>query len=117
MVRREVTEDPVIEVLRALSEPIRVDIMTRIINTKELACTTLEAELPVGKSTISYHMKILRRAGLVDIRKDGTYYFYTARRQAMRAIMPGLVKWLGNRELSIESPKPTPRRTTNGATR
>lgn len=103
MARREVLDDPVIDVFRALSEPIRVDIMTRILNTKELACTTLETELPVGKSTISYHMKILRRAGLVTIRKEGTYYFYTPRRQAIRELMPGLLKWLGARELSVDN--------------
>lgn len=42
----------------------------------ELPCTALDDALPVGKSTISYHIGILRRAGLINVRKAGRNYFY-----------------------------------------
>jgi len=92
-----VTRDPAIEILRALADPIRLDIMTRIMSVDELACTTLEKELPISKSTISYHMKILYRAGLVDIRKVGRFYHYQARREELEERIPGLQQWLAER--------------------
>lgn len=68
----------------------------------------------MSKSTIFYHMKILRRAGLVNIRKEeGTYYFYTVRCRALREIMPGLLKRLGDRPLALDNGrKPSTQRCT-----
>jgi ArsR family transcriptional regulator len=89
--------DPAIEILKALADPIRLKIMSRIVSSKELACTTLELELPISKSTISYHMRILHAAELIDIRKEGKFYHYTARREVMDDVMPGLATWLDGR--------------------
>jgi len=91
------THDPVVEVFKALSEPIRLDIMARIVTVDELPCTTLEKELPISKSTISYHMKILYRARLIDIRKDGRYYHYRARTTEIEQLVPGLLHSLATR--------------------
>jgi DNA-binding transcriptional ArsR family regulator len=91
------THDPVIEVFKALSEPIRLDIMARIVAVGELPCTTLEKELPISKSTISYHMKILYHAHLIDIRKDRRYYHYRARTTEIEQLVPGLLTWIAAR--------------------
>jgi DNA-binding transcriptional ArsR family regulator len=91
------SRDPAVEVLKALSDPIRLGIMSRIASTEELPCTTLEQELPISKSTISYHMRILRAAGLIDIRKQGKFYHYTARSTEIDDVIPGLMSWLVKR--------------------
>jgi DNA-binding transcriptional ArsR family regulator len=91
------TRDPAVDVLKALSDPIRLGIMSRIASTDELPCTTLEQELPISKSTISYHMRILRGAGLIDIRKQGKFYHYTARSKEIDQMIPGLMSWLVKR--------------------
>jgi DNA-binding transcriptional ArsR family regulator len=83
-----------VEVFRALGEPLRAGIMARIATTDELACTSLEEMLTVSKSTISYHMKILYQAGLIDIRKEGRNYFYRARRAAIDEALPGMLECL-----------------------
>jgi DNA-binding transcriptional ArsR family regulator len=95
-----ITRDPVVEILNALANPIRLDIMARIAAVDELACTTLETDLPITKSTISYHMRILYKAGLVDIRKEGRFYHYQARRNELDELIPGLHLWLSNRAIS-----------------
>jgi DNA-binding transcriptional ArsR family regulator len=91
------TYDPAVDIFKALSEPIRLDIMSRIVAVDELPCTTLEKELPISKSTISYHMKILYHAGLIEIRKDGRYYHYQARTADIDRVLPGLLQWLAER--------------------
>jgi DNA-binding transcriptional ArsR family regulator len=93
------SHDPVIEIFKALSEPVRLDIMARIVSTDELACTTLEKELPISKSTISYHMKILYRAHLIDIRKEGRFYHYRARTAEIEEVVPGMLNWLNARQV------------------
>jgi ArsR family transcriptional regulator len=70
-----------IDIFRALSEPVRMQIVSLIHSAQgnEYPCTSLEKNLPVSKSTISYHVKILSQAGLVNVRKEGRYFRYWLR--------------------------------------
>jgi DNA-binding transcriptional ArsR family regulator len=68
--------EQLVEVFRALGDPTRLEMMRMITRDGEVACTTFLERFGVTKSTISYHVRILRTAQLVRIRKEGTYYFY-----------------------------------------
>jgi ArsR family transcriptional regulator, arsenate/arsenite/antimonite-responsive transcriptional repressor len=78
-------------VFAALSEPLRVDIICQIAEVDELPCTTLDNTLSISKSTISYHIKILHHAGLIEVRKEGRNYFYRLRHGVLETMMPGLL--------------------------
>jgi DNA-binding transcriptional ArsR family regulator len=71
-------------VLYALSDPIRLDIVRRLKDAgKELSCVDATgADLP--KSTMSFHFKALREAGLIRTRQEG--------RAKLNAIHPGFEK-------------------------
>lgn len=75
------------EVFKALGDPIRWSIVQQMAATDELACSTLEETLPISKPSISYHTKILTQAGLISVRKQGRNYFYTLRREVLRALV------------------------------
>jgi ArsR family transcriptional regulator, arsenate/arsenite/antimonite-responsive transcriptional repressor len=96
-------------VFGALSDPVRLDILLRIAGREELACTILDDTVPVSKSTISYHIKILYQAGLIEVRKDGRYYFYRARRDLVEAYAPGLL----DRMLAAHAPRRPSRARAN----
>jgi len=85
------TESTYAEIFSALSEPIRIEIVSMIAGTDELACTVLDDTLPITKSTISYHIKILYHAGLIHVRKDGRYYFYRLRREIFDQYVDGFL--------------------------
>lgn len=78
-----VEHDPVVDVFKALGDPVRWDMIQRIAEVDELPCSCLESMLPVTKPTISYHAKILSQAGLVQVRKDGRNSYYRLRREAL----------------------------------
>lgn len=77
-------------VLKAISDPIRWDIVRQMTEVDELACQTLETRLPISKPTISYHIRVLAQAGLVRVRKEGRYFFYTLQRDALREVVDEL---------------------------
>jgi DNA-binding transcriptional ArsR family regulator len=81
---------PLHDVFKALSDPMRWAIVQRMGETDELACTTLERLLPVSKPTISYHIKILYHAGLIEVRKQGRNYFYRLRHDALDWVLDEL---------------------------
>jgi DNA-binding transcriptional ArsR family regulator len=58
------------EVLHALSDPVRLCILRSLTPGKEMAWSAFEVK--VSPSTLSHHMKVLRNAGLIQTRRDGT---------------------------------------------
>jgi DNA-binding transcriptional ArsR family regulator len=102
----EQTTDDYVAVFSALSEPLRVRIVHMLAHRSdgELPCATLDAELPVGKSTISYHVGILRRAGLITVRKEGRNYFYRLREENLSRFAADFLAHLRNVEILAVSP-------------
>ncbi|HVQ94773.1 MAG TPA: metalloregulator ArsR/SmtB family transcription factor [Mycobacteriales bacterium] len=83
------------DVLKALSDEMRWSIVTQLAAVDELACMRLEQTLPVSKPTISYHVKVLYHAGLLEVRKEGRNYFYRLRRDVLDAVLAGVARELG----------------------
>lgn len=78
--------------MAALSDPVRLAIVAFLAAVEpdgELACTTLG--LPVSKSTQSGHFKVLREAGVIRQRDEGTYRMNRLRREDLDSRFPGLV--------------------------
>ncbi|MDQ1532491.1 MAG: hypothetical protein QOF28_252 [Actinomycetota bacterium] len=78
------------EVLHALSDPVRLQIVLALDEaSEELACG--EFPIPVSKSTASHHFKVLRDAGVLESRYEGTRRFHSLRRDDLDARFPGFL--------------------------
>lgn len=64
--------------LRAIAEPRRRDIL-RLVRDDEMAAGTIATHFEVSRPAISQHLRVLKEAGLVDERRDGTRRLYRAR--------------------------------------
>ena len=47
----------------------------------------IQEELGIPASTLSHHLERLRQAGLVDVRRAGTFLWYTANTDALREVL------------------------------
>ena len=90
---RATSQQPPTEIFKALSDPIRWNIVLQMASVDELACVTLEDSLPVSKPTISYHIKTLYQAGLINVRKSGRNYFYSLRRESCTSCSTTCGSW------------------------
>jgi DNA-binding transcriptional ArsR family regulator len=78
-------------ILHALSDPVRLNFVQSLAKrTCELACGHFEA--PVAKSTMSHHLRVLREAGVVKMRTEGTQSLTSIRWDDLDALFPGLLK-------------------------
>lgn len=75
-------EEATDEVLRALAEPHRRAIL-RLVAHDEVAAGEIAAAFDVNRTTISQHLTVLKTAGLVSERRDGTRRLYRARPEAL----------------------------------
>jgi ArsR family transcriptional regulator len=67
---------------RALADPRRMEILTRIASEAEVACAALASESAVSQPTISHHLKELASAGLITPRREAKFCFYRLNRTA-----------------------------------
>lgn len=65
-----------VKICKALSDPTRLEIITMINGTEKCACRLLE-HFDITQPTLSHHMKQLTNCGLVDVRKEGKWSYYS----------------------------------------
>jgi DNA-binding transcriptional ArsR family regulator len=81
-------------VLRALGDPARLTIVQLLIEQGEQNCASLQTQLGMPISTCSYHLRLLREAGVVRTRTSGTLRYMSVRRDDIEARFPGLLNAL-----------------------
>lgn len=64
------------EFFKTLGHPVRIRVL-ELLSTAELSVTQLQAEIGVESSHLSQQLGVLRRAGLVTTRKEGTTVHYS----------------------------------------
>jgi DNA-binding transcriptional ArsR family regulator len=73
--------------LKALADPVRVQLMSLVLGADEGRCTCdLAPAVGVSEPTVSHHLKVLREAGLVEGTRLGTNVYYRANRDALGAL-------------------------------
>ncbi len=95
-------------VLHALSDPMRLRIVAALASGGECACKSID--LPVVKSTCTHHFRVLREAGVIRQRLEGTTKLNSLRREDLDARFPGLVEAV----LISTDPPSGPRRLARG---
>lgn len=73
--------ETIVSIAKALSEEKRLRILMALRNRELCSCQISEI-LALTDSTVSTHMGILKRAGLVESRKEGRWVYYRLPHQA-----------------------------------
>ena len=76
-------------VMQALSDPCRIEILRALMESGELACG--DVPLKISKATRSHHFSVLREAGLVMTRTEGTRCMTSVRAEEVEERFPGLL--------------------------
>jgi ArsR family transcriptional regulator len=69
------------QLCNALADEARVEIVARLLGGEKCVCDLTDA-LETGQSRLSYHLKVLKDAGLVTDRREGRWSYYTLARDA-----------------------------------
>ena len=77
--------------IQALAEPRRREIL-QLVRDRELTVGEIAAQFEVSRPAISQHLKVLREAGLVSDRREGTRRYFRAEPRGfveLRAFLEG----------------------------
>jgi len=64
------------ELGQAIADPTRVRVVAALRRSELCVCELVDA-LEVGQSTLSSHLQVLRQTGMVNIRKEGRWVYYS----------------------------------------
>lgn len=82
--------------LKAIAEPRRRQILT-LVRDGELSAGEIAAHFDVSRPAVSQHLAILKEAGLVDERRNGTRRLYRARPEGFADVRTFLDEFWGER--------------------
>ena len=67
--------------LKALADPIRMDVVQTLAGGERCVCELTET-LGLAQSRLSFHLKVMRQAGLITAREEGRWVYYKLAPQA-----------------------------------
>lgn len=63
------------ETFKALSDPVRRDIL-ELLKAGSMRAGDIAAQFQLSQATISYHLSLLKQAGLIRERREKNYIYY-----------------------------------------
>ncbi len=85
--------------LKALADPIRLEVIEALAGGERCVCD-LTSELGLAQSKLSFHLKVLRDAGLVADRHSGRWVYYQLQPEALERLR----SWLARLAASCTTP-------------
>lgn len=85
----EASNIALLPVLRALADPIRLEVVRHLARVEHANCAALLRDRP--KSSMSHHFQVLRESGLVRTEIQGVQHLNALRREEVDARFPGLL--------------------------
>jgi DNA-binding transcriptional ArsR family regulator len=78
-------------IMRTVGDPLRLDIVRLLADGRPRACGEISDVLGLPASTGSYHLRLLREAGVTRTRAEGTTRVISLRSEDLEVRFPGLV--------------------------
>jgi DNA-binding transcriptional ArsR family regulator len=80
-----------VTIMRTLGDPVRLDIVRLLADLRPRRCGEISDAVGIPASTSSYHLRLLREAGVTRTRAEGTQRIISLRRDDLEDRFPGLV--------------------------
>lgn len=82
------------EGLRALSDPNRLRMMCLLLRGERCVCE-VERELGISQQLASHHLNVLKDAGFLEMRREGTSSYYSVVRERLDGLLEVMQRYLG----------------------
>ena len=72
---------------KAISHPVRISILELLSRQPTPMCVChIESRFTLSQPTISHHLRLLRKAGLVNSERRGTWIYYSVRKEGVEPL-------------------------------
>ena len=88
---KKINSEQFIGIMESLSDPIRINILELMMSGEICVCDIVKVT-GLSQSKVSYHMRILKDAGLISDRQEGRLVYYKLDLEVLSDIQ----NWMGN---------------------
>jgi len=81
-------------ILRAVGDTVRLQILHHLAQQDEMNVSELVVALRTSQPLLSWHLGVLRRLGLVSVRREGRLVWYSLDRASLEGFWERLDAWL-----------------------
>lgn len=75
------------EIFKILSDKTRLEIVEFLSTKKEGSCADLSKRFKnLSQPTMSHHFKVLAKAGIISVRKEGTSHIYSLNKTCLKKL-------------------------------
>jgi ArsR family transcriptional regulator len=74
-----------VTLFHALSDETRLELLDRLSNGEQFVCELTDT-MKAAQSRLSFHLKVLKDAGLVEDRREGRWMYYSLSSQAIEEL-------------------------------
>ena len=85
MVAGTISTKKAVALFHALSDETRLALLDRLKSGEQCVCELMEA-MNAAQSRLSFHLKVLKDAGLVEDRREGRWMYYSLNAQAIEEL-------------------------------
>ena len=85
------------KVAKALADETRCKIFELIAKSKEISCKEKTEKVGLKQPTISHHLKTLQESGIVNVRKEGQYHYFSVNERALEEFSNYITKFISKR--------------------
>lgn len=79
--------DNIDSIFKALSDPIRLEILKKLYSAESVCVCELTNIFDISQSKLSYHLKLLLCANLINKTSEGKWNFYSVNKDAISKIL------------------------------
>lgn len=87
------------QLLKALGDPLRLQVIEALAGGERCVCD-LTVDMGLAQSKLSFHLRVLKEAGLLEGREQGRWIYYRLQPQAITALQ----QWLGRLNAQCRRP-------------
>ena len=79
------------EILKSIAHPVRLGIMSLLFEHKNMTVTAIQKMIDIEQAVTSYHLKIMKDSGIVEVKREGKCSFYKLKEEKYHNIINTLV--------------------------
>ena len=72
------------KIAKALSDETRCKIFELISNSEEISCKEITEKIKLRQPTVSHHLKMLRESGIVNVRREGQFHYFSVNKEMLK---------------------------------
>ena len=88
--------EELMELMRAFSDETRQKIIRQCFTERELCVNDIAKQFTLSRPTISHHLNLMKRAKLLNSRKEGKEIYYSVNKEYIVSLLEAFISTLKN---------------------